>query len=550
MSAIKPSTLRRLQKLPQIPSVWEGDSRPLGENFPSSLQQHITGEGTCFLWVDGTQGVVRAMDVVPQGEGLEAVVRSLLQAMETPHSSQPGRPQKIVVRDRELQFYLRGVLQDLSIRVDCAGELPLIDEIFDSFEEAATSQGPDLPETYRELLMEKALQIWQDAPWDYLEDHQVIAITLKHWDVSTLYASVMGMLGMEYGVLLYRSLDSLQQFRQEVIHRESAEHLEGAFLRQDCLFLTFSAADPEDDDLDLGLLPAEAVEPNFGTIHPLEGMRPLLAEEEAIALAVALEALHRFTRQHHRTLETEFTTLSSRYRIPNPQIVKAEQKVISVQVETLEHVAERLLQIEADEEEVEADEGETQVVLREDLIPDKSFLALGLLPWTVVDHLRETGQFYPVSNSERQQQGEGLPVVIVRTTRPKAKAMIETLQEAGGPEGICFNVGVDPFSGTRYELEIIRTANGDLHLCGEFLEDDPRHAAARHKWDHRCQKTGGYCGLVVAMGLTSTRQRSKEDLPLKHLLALFELQALAPKAMGLGPMVRMGMDTGFLEELL
>lgn len=550
MSAIKPSTLRRLQQLPQIPSVWEGDSRPLGDHFPSSLQQHINGEGICILWVDGTQGVVRAMDVVPQGEGLEAVVRSLLQAMESPHSSQPGRPQKIVVRDRELQFYLRGVLQDLGIRVDCAGELPLIDEIFESFEEAAASRSPDLPEPYRDLLMEKALQMWQDAPWEYLEDHHVIAITLKQWDIATLYASVMGMLGMEYGILLYRSLESLQRFRREVIHRESPEQLEGAFLRQDCLFLTFSAADPEDEDLDLGMLPPEDVEPNFGTIHPLEGMRPLLAEEEAVALAVALEALHRFIRQHHRSLEEGFTELSSRYRIPNPHQAKGAHKTLSVQVEALEDVADRLLEIETEEDEdEEGEEDDIQVVLREDLIPEKAFLALGLLPWAVVDHLRQTGHFYPFSDSALQEEGEGLPVVIVRTTRPKAKVMIEALQEAGGPEGICFNLGVDPFDGTRYELEIMRTANGDLHLCGEFLEDDPRHAAARHKWDHRCRKTGGYCGLVVAMGL-STRQRSKDDLPLKHLLALFELQALAPKAMGLGPMVRMGMDMGFLEELL
>jgi hypothetical protein len=45
-------------------------------------------------------------------------------------SASPARPQRIVVRDREIQFYLRGALQGLDIAIDYAPELPLIDRMF------------------------------------------------------------------------------------------------------------------------------------------------------------------------------------------------------------------------------------------------------------------------------------------------------------------------------------------------------------------------------------------------------------------------------------
>jgi calcineurin-like phosphoesterase len=68
-------------------------------------------------------------------------------------------------------------------------------------------------------LTEKAYELWQDAPWELLSDHHILSIELNQWDVGTLYVSVMGMLGMEYGVLLYRSLDSLKRFRASVLAR-------------------------------------------------------------------------------------------------------------------------------------------------------------------------------------------------------------------------------------------------------------------------------------------------------------------------------------------
>lgn len=140
MSALNRNTYRRLKKLPQIPSVWEGDRRPLLA-LPDSSEPESEGNRECILWVDGSEGVVRAMDVVSSEMGPEAVVRALLRAMEHPQSpAKAARPSKIVVRDREIQFYLRGVLQELDIAIDYFSTLPLIDELFRGFEEIAHSR--------------------------------------------------------------------------------------------------------------------------------------------------------------------------------------------------------------------------------------------------------------------------------------------------------------------------------------------------------------------------------------------------------------------------
>ena len=176
-TSLNRSTRRRLKQLNQIPCVWEGDRRRLSAPTPESDSE---ANGECILWVDGSQGIVRAMDVVASETGPEAIVRTLLRAMEHPHSpAKPARPQKIVVRDREIQFYLRGVLQELEITIDYVPDLPLIDELFRGFQEVIDTHTPDLPPQYAEPLRQKAFEIWQAAPWEFLEEHQILSIELN-----------------------------------------------------------------------------------------------------------------------------------------------------------------------------------------------------------------------------------------------------------------------------------------------------------------------------------------------------------------------------------
>jgi hypothetical protein len=316
--------------------------------------------------------------------------------------------------------------------------------------------------------------------------------------------------------------------------------MEKAFLGQDCLFLTFGQdgddldEDEEDEDIDLADLPMSEIIPSFGTVHPLEGMRPFLYDEEAIAVYVALEALHRFFRASYRQFAGEsFPAITKRYRIPVP--VEAESKqTASVKVGTVPDVALELLEMAESTEEDDFDEddfkaAEMAVPLRDDLVPKDSFLSLGMMPWENIELLRSGVDCYQSKNVTAT--GEGLPVILIQTTRPKAKALIEQIKTAGGIKGICFNPGEDPLEGDRYDLGILQTENSSLYLFGEFPEADPTHVAARKKWDQRCKKNQGYCGLIIAKGLTGASRGNPQP---RDIMALFEARALSGRELGLG----------------
>lgn len=542
MSALNRSTRRRLQQLPQIPSVWEGDRRPFGVNLAEAHDSDIAASGEYILWVDGSEGVIRSMDVVTPETGYEPVVRTLLRAMEHPQSpAMPARPQKIIVCDRQLQFFLRGVLQDLDITIDYVPDLPVIDALVRGFEQFASNRPPQIPPQYAELVMEKVDEAWFYAPWRTLADHQIIAIEINQWDVGTLYVSVMGMLGMEYGILLYRSLDSLQRFRASVLQQDT-DNLEAAFLGQDCLFITFEQIDEDDDDFDFdddddhGLAPLSSpgIEPHFGSVHPLEGMRPFIYEEEALIIYVALDALNRFLKNTRKQLNSEtLPKISKRYRVTIPTGEDAEKPIenISVKVQTLPEVSAELLEMAGieEDEDTDFDLAEISLPLQDDLVPKNSFFSLGVVAWERLDLLKNEVDYYqpqPVKPA-----GEGLPVILIQTTRPKAKTIIKTIQNAGGLKGIGFNPGEDPMIGESYDLGILQTEDGTLYLCGEFVEDDPVHINARKKWEQRCKKTKGYCGLIIAKGLTGAARANPQ---LNDMMALFVARSLSSQDLGLG----------------
>jgi hypothetical protein len=537
MTAISLSTQRRLQQLPQLPSVWEGERRYVAE-LVANAELEDNERRELIVWVDGVECVVRSMQVVNATMGSEAVVRALIEAMESPQApSQPARPQKIIVRDRQLQFYLRGVLQDLEIVVDYVPELPIVDELFNRFISMAGSRVPKLPRKYLELLKTTAREIWDLAPWLLLADYEAISIELNRWDIAKFYVSVMGMLGMEYGVLLYRSVESLQRFRALALSEDESMQMESAFLAQDCIFVTFDAIVP-DLAVDLGDLTAAEIEPNFGNIHPLEGMRPFLYEEEAIATQVALVALKEFIVAFREQLQADdlpSLTQTVRVSIPDPAVVAVQSspaqsiaRTAQVKVETLPQLSQELLKMHlAMDLDDEFDPLELQI--REDLIPNNSFVSLGVMPWDRVETIRSSVTYH--QTSEVQSLGEGLPIVMIQTTRPKAREIVERIQSAGGLQGICFNPGEDPIAGDSFDLGILQLTDGQMQLFGEFYNESATNIEARNKWHQRSKKTQGYCGLLVAQGLTG---KARGNPGVRDTVAFLETRSLSSDDLGLG----------------
>jgi hypothetical protein len=381
MNSLTQTTKRRLQKIPQVPSVWEGDRRPIA-GMINNLEPELPQDGDCIVWVDASEGFVRSMEIVRGNAGPEAMVRALLKAIETPHSpAEASRPQKIVVCDREIQFFLRGALQNLDITVDYVPNLVLIDELWRNFEDIQLKEEDNLPSELEDLLDEIALDIWDQEPWLLLADHDLIKIELNLPELDTLYACVMGMLGEEYGIILYRSLESLKKFRNAAFTADDDSleaELEAAFLQQDCWFVNYSAIDEDDFDfdegIDLGELFSSDIQPLFGSIHPYEGMSPLRDEEEFFPIYVALQGLKNFISDHEEDLrEDPIKAITHQYNLNLP----IQPHAITVTVSTMPELASELVEIfEEAEAEEEEKLGDNTFFLKDDLIPPGSILSL------------------------------------------------------------------------------------------------------------------------------------------------------------------------------
>jgi hypothetical protein len=129
-------------------------------------------------------------------------------------------------------------------------------------------------------------------------------------------------------------------------------------------------------------------------------------------------------------------------------------------------------------------------------------------------------------------------VIVVQTSQPKAKQMVAAIASMGGLRGVCFNPGSDMLLGEAYDLGLLQAENGELHLFGEFLNDDPMHKSARIKWDQRCRKTKGYCGLIIAKGMKGA---SRGNPKVTDMVALYEIVALKPEALGIGILEKQAM---------
>ena len=530
-------------KLPQDSSVWEGDRAKLHDGL-QLVQGDMPEVEDYVLWVDGTQGIVRTIETISPDAGPEAIVRALLKAIEYPHQpGYPARPKKIVVRDRQIQLYLKSVLQDLEIALEFVPELPLIDDLLEDFKSFRNQRPSDESLKYNGLLLEKAEQLWNTAPWALMGDHEILEVEVNQWDLGTVYVSVLGNLGMEFGILAYRTLDSLKEFRLRAVAQGSMAEMEAAFLAQDCIFINYESDDRSIERLDESprmrrSISYSSVEPSFGSLHPLEGMRSFLHEDETIALAVILEALHRFTTKNRaKLLNDQFPAITSRYKLPIPDISDIPNP-LTVKISTRPDLAAEFLDDEDDYDEDNYDEDEE--LFRDDLVPENAFVGFGkstlaflaqVKPNTL--HYQELGK--PTKGVKKTDSELVIPTFLIQTSAAKAKAMIKMIQSMDGVQGIGFHSGDDHLTGNRQSLGLLKTKNDEVFLLGQFDQTDPDEKSWLTLWQMRSTVSKGRCALLIAKGNNTSSEGSPAG---EDIVAIFETKVILEKEFGFGEIVR------------
>ncbi|NJN76569.1 MAG: hypothetical protein HC796_10780 [Synechococcaceae cyanobacterium RL_1_2] len=449
------------------------------------------------------------MEMILGKNNNEAFVRALLKAIEQPNPpGEPSRPIRVLVKDRELQFFLRGILQPLGIEVEFMKKLILIDQLIATFEQRKKNT-LEVVGAHQSSLNGLAAELWKEEPWIFLRDSQIIKVEIKRArkKKQELFLCVMGQLGAEIGVVMYRNLEAFKDFRRKILatsdsfHEEfsAVESLEQIFLSQDCWFLNYEEND--DDDYN----------PIFGSIHPYEGIRIALDESEAENIYGAIKGFCEFLDIHGDGLRSGKydQTLTQKFKIPLPPAFT--NHTLQVELETMPELYLELQQLESQPMAGEEDlDGRVLVPrpysqsseIQEDILPEGSIYSIGMLKGETALLLEE----YPDPNKFYQSlfsktDGMEIPLISIQTSLPKAKAMIKQLQELG-PQAITIAEGRDFFSNTSYDLLMLKTKRNQFHLIGEFEKGNKQHQVTMKKWQRRCKQTRNYCILLISSGVT------------------------------------------------
>ena len=167
--------------------------------------------------------------------------------------------------------------------------------------------------------------------------------------------------------------------------------------------------------------------------------------------------------------------------------------------------------------------------LRGDLLPENSIVMLGSIPWEMYEILKKSARTMPASTSPKKSAN--LPVVIIQTSRPKAKVMIEQITKSGGLTGLCFTMGFDQWRSKEFQLGVVQLGNGENQVFREYdIYDSAERKVYTHirqKWDQEAIKTEKICGVLICQGVTGKNRGQPPEL--KDILMLIELPFMDSK---------------------
>jgi len=187
--------------------------------------------------------------------------------------------------------------------------------------------------------------------------------------------------------------------------------------------------------------------------------------------------------------------------------------------------------MEDDQDSAHEQSLDVQVPVHDDLVPDGSLIKMGEVPRQLLDTLKLQPKTYCQDLELRTKSPKDLPAIFIQTSRPKAKKIIDTIIDAGGLQSICFNSGSDPFSEEAYELGLLQTRNRELYIFAEYPYEAQKQKKVIQKWHKNCQKSNGYCSLVISMGITGLNRGNPK---LKDMLAVFETKTISVEELGIG----------------
>ncbi len=291
--------LSKLKQIPQEQTVWEVVKLP-ASRIMKTPPNDVT-QADVIIWGDLNGESIRNMQFVGQEQN-EDVASSLATAiMGINKSISPARPQKVLVRDKRLLFYCRGMLRSLNIECEFAGGRSIFDRIIKELGQEL-SQFEPLSDLDFAPLEDTSRILWQMAPWKYICETEVVKIEFQDRPDMKLYAvTVGGGIGVHLGVLFFRDREKIRR----LFHSEKSMTVEEQAANfENCYSVTFDV-DPADDSAgasataDLDEMPHLSI----AVVDNNVDLRPLQDKPEFHLVHAALKSYLQFVQKYREGFE-------------------------------------------------------------------------------------------------------------------------------------------------------------------------------------------------------------------------------------------------------
>lgn|GEM_PF-1544102 len=295
--------ISKLKQIPQEQTVWEVVKLPASrimKNPPNDVTQ-----ADVIIWGDLNGESIRNMQFVGQEQN-EDVASSLATAiMGINKSISPARPQKVLVRDKRLLFYCRGMLRNLNIECEFAGGRSIFDRIIKELGQEL-SQFEPLSDLDFAPLEETSRVLWQMAPWKYICETEVVKIEFQDRPDMKLYAvTVGGGIGVHLGVLFFRDREKIRR----LFHTEKSMTVEEQAANfENCYSVTFDV-DPTEKSAGASASPDMDEMPHLSiaVVDNNVDLRPLQDKPEFHLVHAALQAYLQFVQKYREGFEKSGT---------------------------------------------------------------------------------------------------------------------------------------------------------------------------------------------------------------------------------------------------
>ena len=174
------------------------------------------------LWLELPDNLIVGTSMQPPGQEV-SLGETLVATLDSPMVGAPRRPDLIRVADAEQAAEVRLAVPDIELRIAPTPELAEVVRLMGEHLEGGDTDGP--PVSYREdgriasELVAKmfcaAETLYRLAPWESLDDDQVVRMDVPALGVRGACVTVIGALGENLGVVVFPSLDGYQGFIDE-----------------------------------------------------------------------------------------------------------------------------------------------------------------------------------------------------------------------------------------------------------------------------------------------------------------------------------------------